>query len=125
MDFAIVEQFNRFWYLFNVDEDLFPHRRVCTLRLWMEMPQEKRDTIIEELTRNGPPPHRNPFFYVQDFGQKRTQTLSYAEYYRRYGTTKERDGWHMENPTGQQVIYVKRYCDVQDANEMRMKINAK
>ncbi len=33
--------------------------------------------------------------------------LSYAEYYKRFGTTKERDGWQMANPTGQKVIYVK------------------
>ncbi|MBR6167913.1 MAG: hypothetical protein IKQ50_05745 [Paludibacteraceae bacterium] len=37
----------------------------------------------------------------------RQQTLSYAEYYKRFGTTKERDGWKMENPTGNKVIYVK------------------
>ena len=35
------------------------------------------------------------------------QTLSYADYYARYGTTEPQDGWHMENPTGQKVIYVK------------------
>ena len=38
---------------------------------------------------------------------KRKQTLTFSEYYARYGTTSETDGWHMENPTGQQVIYVK------------------
>ena len=37
----------------------------------------------------------------------RQQTLSYAAYYKRYGTTEERDGWKMANPTGQKVIYVK------------------
>ena len=35
------------------------------------------------------------------------QVLSYAAYYARYHTTEERDGWKMENPTGQQVIYVR------------------
>ena len=33
--------------------------------------------------------------------------LTYAEYYAKYGTTLERDGWKMANPTGQRVIYVK------------------
>ena len=37
----------------------------------------------------------------------RTQILSYNEYYARYGTTLEQDGWKMANPTGQKVIYVK------------------
>ena len=35
------------------------------------------------------------------------KTLTYQEYYERYGTTEPQDGWHMENPTGHQVIFVK------------------
>ena len=38
---------------------------------------------------------------------KRQQTMSFGEYYAKYGTTEETDGWHMQNPTGQKVIYVK------------------
>ena len=107
MDYLIVEEFNRFWYLFSVDERLFPHRRACTLNLWMQMPPEKRSAIIEELERYGPPPNRNPYFYVQDFGKPRTRTLSFNEYYARYGTTEPKDGWQMANPTGNKVIYIK------------------
>ena len=39
---------------------------------------------------------------------KRQLTMSYAAYYAKYGTTEELDGWHMANPTGQKVIYVKQ-----------------
>ena len=121
MDYLIVDEFNRFWELFAVNERLYPHRRACTLNLWMKMPQEKRSAIIEELERYGPPPNRNPYFFVQDYGRPRTQTLSFNEYYKLYGTprtqtlsfneyyklygtTAERDGWKMTNPTGNQVI---------------------
>ena len=38
---------------------------------------------------------------------KPSEVLSYQQYYARYGTTAERDGWKMANPTGQKVIYVK------------------
>lgn len=107
MDYLIVEEFNRFWELFAVNERLYPHRRACTLKLWMQLPPAKRSAIIEELDRYGPPPNCNPYFFVQDFGRPRTQTLSYNEYYKQYGTTEERDGWKMTNPTGQRVIYVK------------------
>ena len=69
MDYLIVEEFNRFWELFAVNERLYPHRRACTLNLWMKMPQEKRSAIIEELERYGPPPNRNPYFFVQDYGR--------------------------------------------------------
>ena len=89
MDYLIVEEFNRFWALFAVNERLYPHRRACTLNLWMKMPQEKRSAIIEELERYGP-------------------TLSFNEYYKLYGTTAERDGWKMTNPTGNQIMYVKQ-----------------
>ena len=75
MDYLIVEEFNRFWALFAVNERLYPHRRACTLNLWMKMPQEK--------------------------------TLSFNEYYKLYGTTAERDGWKMTNPTGNQIMYVR------------------
>ena len=101
MDYLIVEEFNRFWALFAVNERLYPHRRACTLNLWMKMPQEKRSAIIEELERYGPPPN-------QDFGRPRTQTLSFNEYYIQYGTTEESDGWKMTNPTGNQIMYVKQ-----------------
>ena len=36
------------------------------------------------------------------------RTLSFNEYYRRFGTTEEQDGWRMDNPTGNKVIYVKQ-----------------
>ena len=39
--------------------------------------------------------------------QKAAETLSYADYYARYGTTEEKDGWKMVNPTGRQVVYMK------------------
>ena len=107
MDYLIVEEFNRFWELFAVNERLYPHRRACTLNLWMKMPQEKRSAIIEELEHYGPPPNRNPYFFVQDYGRSRTQTLSFNEYYKLYGTTAERDGWKMTNPTGNQIMYVR------------------
>ena len=50
----------------------------------------------------------NPLFAIKkNFEAPRQQTLSYAEYYAKYGTTEEVDGWKMANPTGQKVIYVK------------------
>ena len=37
----------------------------------------------------------------------RRQILSFSDYYNRYGTTEDTDGWHKENPTGEKVIFVK------------------
>jgi len=35
------------------------------------------------------------------------QQLTFDEYYTRFGTTLEQDGWKQSNPTGHQVIYVR------------------
>ena len=40
-------------------------------------------------------------------GPVAVSAAAFADYYARYGTTEERDGWHMANPTGNKVIYVK------------------
>ena len=44
---------------------------------------------------------------MENLREVRQQVLTYNEYYERYGTTEEKDGWKMANPTGQKVIYVK------------------
>ena len=46
-------------------------------------------------------------FAMKNNNQRQRQVLSMADYYAKYGTTSETDGWHMENPTGNKVIYVK------------------
>ena len=67
---------------------------------------------INEARQRGDRINPNPYFAIEDVAlqQKRKQppqVLSCAAYYARYHTTEERDGWKMENPTGQQVIYVR------------------
>ena len=62
----------------------------------------------------------NPYYALNDAMQedaqqqaynalrKRQQTLSYADYYARYGTTEDTDGWHRQFlPEQQKTIYVK------------------
>ena len=51
----------------------------------------------------------NPYFAIMKNSQlmSQRQEMSFNDYYAKYGTTEPRDGWHMENPTGNQVIYVK------------------
>ena len=108
MDYSIIEEFNRFWILFGVDETKYPKRRACTLKLWMDMPQERRDAIIEHLRQNGAQPDKNPYFFIQDFQNKPRQELSFKDYYARFGTTEEQGGWVRKFlPEQQKTIYVK------------------
>ena len=98
--------FDEYWALFAADPD-FANRRAATQRLWEQCAPERRRAIIDWLKAAKPKCTRNPYFFILDFRAPRQQTLSYADYYAKYGTTEERDGWKMANPTGNKVIYVK------------------
>ena len=84
----------------------------CRL-LWNSFSPDKQQFIycrIEEKKKRKEFVDYNPLFAIQKNAERpreQVQTLTYAEYYKLFGTTEERDGWRMENPTGQKVIYVK------------------
>ena len=82
--------------------------------LWDSFPIEKQRTIYATIRRKKIEKKfidYNPLFAIQNNATEplkpRTQTLTFKEYYARFGTTAEQDGWRMTNPTGQQVIYIK------------------
>ena len=97
--------FNLFLTLFQPDEE-FRSRLGAAQRLWDQCSLTKQQAIIAWLETHGAYKGRNPYFFILDFKPQQMQ-MSYAAYYAKYGTTEERDGWKMENPTGNQVIYVK------------------
>ena len=98
--------FDDYWELFAPDPE-FANRRAATQRLWEQCVPDRRRAIIDWLKAGNTKCTRNPYFFVLDFRAPRKQTLTYAQYYAKFGTTEERDGWHMANPTGNKVIYVK------------------
>lgn len=97
--------FETYWRLIGGDIQ-FSDRKAASEQVWNQHP-EKQAAIIEWLQNHGRYPGRNPYFFIIDFQTKRRQKLTFTEYYAKYGTTAEQDGWKMENPTGQQVIYIK------------------
>jgi hypothetical protein len=102
-----MEDFNLFWDLFNPDPE-FANRNRATYSLWLQKSDKTKKAVIEWLkSKDKRPTTRNPYFFLLDFREPRQQTLTFKEYYARYGTTLEQDGWRMTNPTGQQVIYIK------------------
>ena len=103
---------NDIWQLLNPQGE-FKRRRGACERLWQGYGlarQEEIYAIIAGKFQRGEDVNENPYFAIEDNAPKapRRQTLSFNDYYTRYGTTEERDGWKMENPTGNQVIYVKQ-----------------
>ena len=82
--------------------------------LWESFPLEKQQEVflkIEKKKLEKKFIDYNPLLAIRNNSIERSkpqQVLSYADYYARYGTTEERDGWKMANPTGNKVIYVKQ-----------------
>ena len=76
MDYEIIEQFNRFWQNYRVDEGRFPHRRAATLRLWIDKHPLAREAMLKEVEENGGPKGKNPYFYVQEFPDPEPQWLT-------------------------------------------------
>ena len=98
--------FEQYWTLIGGDI-YFSDRKEAAKQAWNANP-DKHQPIIKWLQTHGKYPGRNPYFFILDFQIKNVvQTLSFNDYYARYGTTEPRDGWKMANPTGQKVIYVK------------------
>ena len=86
--------------------------RMESEHLWSTLNEEQQRAVFETIQRKvrlGRFVHYNPANAIRDNipKQQQPQVLSYADYYRTFGTTEEQGGWKMENPTGQQVIYVK------------------
>ena len=98
--------FNRFLTLFQPDNE-FTNRLGAAQRLWEQSTPAKQSAIIAWLETHGAYKGRNPYFFILDFKPQQMQ-MSYADYYRRYGTTEEQDGWKRKFlPEKQTTIYVK------------------
>ena len=107
--------FEEFWKLHNPQPEYAQMHNYCK-KIWDALPEEKQKRIyrnVEEKKKNNLFVDYNPLYAIQKNGNPprphRQQQLSYAQYYDRYGTTEERDGWqrvHLENE--QKTIYVKQ-----------------
>ena len=110
-----IMEFIQIWNLLNPQGEYKRREGVCR-RLWHGYDDGLQQRIFDAISKakaHGDFINQNPYFAIEDAAiglieqAPRQQTLSYADYYARYGTTEPQDGWHMENPTGQKVIYVK------------------
>ena len=107
-----MKSFEEIISLLNPDEKYNPVLKQCQ-QLWESFSSEKQDfmyrTILEKKERKSFVDY-NPLFAIEkNSAPPRPQTLSYADYYRRYGTTLDTDGWHRQFlPEKQTTIYVKQ-----------------
>ena len=105
-----METFVFLWSLLE-SHGVVPSKKDECARLWATFTLEQQRQIyrsIRDKLRAGKFVHFNPVKAVQENApKKQQQILSFADYYNTFHTTEEQGGWHMENPTGNQVIYVK------------------
>lgn len=105
-----MDSFDLIWQLLNPQAQYANRKRAC-YDMWQSFSEDKRNRIIEAIKdkqAKGKFVDYNPYFAIKRNSQEQMQTLSFNEYYTRFGTTEERDGWKMANPTGNKVIYVKQ-----------------
>ena len=100
--------FNDFWTSYEPDEIRFPNRRAATYLVWQRRSAAARKAMLDYVKDRGAPKWKNPYFFVIDFPEPKQQILSYTDYYNRYGTTEEKDGWvRTFLPEQQKTIYIK------------------
>ena len=94
-------------------EGEYKRRRGACERLWQGYEAGRQEAIYEKIAgkiARGEFVNQNPYFAIEDNAREtrpRRQEMSYNDYYAKYGTTEEKDGWKMVNPTGNKVEYVK------------------
>ena len=105
-----MNNFNDLWVLLRQHGSSAKRETECAA-LWAGYPPEVQQRLYENIRtklEQGKFVHYDPLRAMEENARPpREQTLTMAEYYKRYGTTKEMDGWKQANPTGQQVIYYK------------------
>lgn len=103
-----MENFELFWELFNPDPEFNNRQRACWM-LWEQKSEQQRHAVIEFLRNGKQRSSVNPYYFLADFRDRPRQILSYTDYYGRYGTTEEKDGWvRTFLPEQQKTIYVKQ-----------------
>ena len=107
-----MRRFYEVWELLSPKVEYANRRQAC-YKLWLSLTENQRETLYENISEklsNGKYVDYNPLFAMKNNCQQpqlRRETLTFQQYYERYGTTEPQDGWKMENPTGEQVIFVK------------------
>ena len=102
--------FNELWALLAPKIEYEQLKGKCR-NLWDSFSPDKQDYVysrIEKKKNRKEFVDYNPLFAIEkNSAAPRQQEMSFNAYYAKFGTTEERDGWHMQNPTGNRVIYVK------------------
>lgn len=103
--------FEYLWELLEPKKEYEPLRKRC-LQLWETFALEKQRQIYCTIRKRKKEHYfvdYNPLFAIERFSRgPQRQTLSFNDYYVKFGTTEERDGWRrVFLPEQEKTIYVK------------------
>lgn len=106
--------FEEIWALL-APEGEYKRRRGACERLWGSYEPGRQEAIYERIAekkRRGEFVNMNPYFAIEDNAREicpQQQTLTYQQYYAKYGTTEEVDGWkRVFVQKEQKTIFVKQ-----------------
>ena len=107
-----MNSFDFLWQLVGTHGSVAENYKAELARIWDEYELEQQRVIyrtIRDKLRAGKFVHYNPVKAIRDNApKKKQQILSFDEYYNRYGTTEEKDGWKRKFlPEERKTIYVK------------------
>jgi hypothetical protein len=99
-----MDSFGWIWQLLAPQGEFCRRMGACR-RLWDSFDLEKQRAIyrtIRDKLAAGEFVSENPYYAIYDNAypprKKQQRVMSYADYYAKYGTTEERDGWKMVKP---------------------------
>jgi hypothetical protein len=101
------------WALLRPEGEYKRRRGACE-RLWKSYGPEKQEAIyakIQGKLARGEFVNENPYFAIEDNARVpkvRKMVITAEEYYRRYGTQENHDGWVRTHiPEEQRTVYIK------------------
>ena len=104
--------FLEFWTLHAPMQEYQHMKRSCK-KIWDALPPEKQQMVIENIREKKSKNQFvdfNPFYAIQKntVSPHRTLQMSFDDYYKKYGTTADTDGWTKHFlPDEHRTIYVK------------------
>ena len=105
--------FKNLYLSINPDQTVWENYRFAAQKEWnsIEMTTAKQDRILRALEQKIPDwllAKNNPLFYLRDFPAPQRVEMSFNDYYiQNNQDSTPRNGWVMENPTGNKVVFAK------------------
>lgn len=104
-------EFKLIWQLLAPLPKYYNRQRKC-FDTWQGLSGEEQDAVykrIQTLKNKGKFVNNNPYYAIVDnLSPEEPKEISYNDYYKKYGTTEEVDGWkRVYKPEERTTVYVK------------------